>query len=98
MTRQNEWAREQRKDPEGRQVHCLVADEGHLWIHYLDDLHPAVRQRLAESPFNICPACLVIFEVPKVAKRLKKAPTVGLFCAVIDQIEQELRTAKAIGD
>jgi hypothetical protein len=51
MTRQNKWTVEQRKDPEGRQVHCLTASEGHLWIHYLDDLHPAVRQRgLPKAP------------------------------------------------
>jgi hypothetical protein len=29
-----------------------------VWIHCYDQLPRAVRQRLAASPFNICPACM----------------------------------------
>jgi hypothetical protein len=51
---------EQRAGPEGRQIECLIASEGHLWIcSYYDRLPPAVRRRLAESDFNICPACMM---------------------------------------
>ena len=49
---------EQRAGLEGRQVKCLIASEGHLWMQgYYDRFPGAVRQRLAASPFNICPAC-----------------------------------------
>ena len=49
---------EQRADLEGRQVKCLIASEGHLWMQaYYDQFPAAVRQRLAASPFNICAAC-----------------------------------------
>ena len=50
---------EQRADLNGRQVKCLIASEGHLWMRgYFDRLPPVVRRRLAESRFNICPACM----------------------------------------
>ncbi len=50
---------EQRAGLEGRQVKCLIASEGHLWMQgYYDRFPGAVRQRLAASPFNICPACM----------------------------------------
>jgi hypothetical protein len=50
---------ERRAEIEGRQVKCLIASEGHLWMqHYYDRFPRAVRQRLAASPFNICPACM----------------------------------------
>jgi hypothetical protein len=76
---------EQRANLEGRQVRCLTADEGHVWIHYYDLLPPIVRQRLAESAFNICAACMTI-EARKVAAR----PTVNTYLAVIAGIEQML--------
>ena len=51
---------EQRADLEGRQVECLIASEGHLWMRdYFDRFPSVVRRRLAESAFNICPACMV---------------------------------------
>ena len=90
MTRLNRWDR--RSDPKGRQVFCLTADEGHKWIYALDDLHPAVRHRFASSNFNICPMCAK-GKASLAARQLKKELTVGLFFAVIEQIEQELRAA-----
>jgi len=51
---------ELRSSHEGRQVKCLTADEGHVWIHCYDSLPAPVRQRLANGRFNICPACLQI--------------------------------------
>jgi hypothetical protein len=48
---------EQRSSLEGRQLKCLIASEGHLWMRgYFDRLPPIVRRRLAESDFNICTA------------------------------------------
>jgi hypothetical protein len=48
------------------QVRCWIGDEGHVWIHYYDELPPAVRRRLRQSPFNLCPACLVCTFLPQV--------------------------------
>jgi hypothetical protein len=82
-----DWAptMEQRADLEGRQVKCLTADAGHVWMHCFDPLPPVVRRRLAESCFNICPACMVI-HAHKVASR----PTVETYFTVIEEIERKL--------
>jgi hypothetical protein len=72
---------------EGRQVKCLIADEGHVWIHYYDELPLPVRQRLANSRFNICPACMVM----EALKRVRRGqPTIAMYCEVIDEIERQL--------
>jgi hypothetical protein len=77
---------EQRADLEGRQVKCLIASEGHLWMRgYYDRLPPAVRRRLAESDFNICPACM-----DEEAHRAARRPTVSTYFAVIRSIERKL--------
>jgi len=39
-----------RADPDGKQVRCLTADAGHVWIHAYDKLPPLVRKRLEGSP------------------------------------------------
>jgi hypothetical protein len=54
----DKWAKAKSKTLEGKQVKCLISDEGHVWIHFYDKMSPKVRNRLASSPFNICPACL----------------------------------------
>jgi hypothetical protein len=56
---------------------------------YFDRLPPAVRRRLAESPFNICAACMVI-DAHKVAAR----PTVATYFNVIAAIEKKLRGSR----
>jgi hypothetical protein len=81
---------EQRADLDARQVKCLTADAGHVWIHYYDDLPPPVRRRLAESEFNICSACLTC-EAEKVAATQRlRSPTIGIYLALIESIEQQL--------
>jgi hypothetical protein len=46
------------------QIKCWIASEGHLWMRdYFDRLPPRIRQRLRQSPFNLCPACLVTREL-----------------------------------
>jgi hypothetical protein len=70
---------------EARQVKCLIASEGHLWMPDYDRLPPVVRRRLAKSNFNICPACMVI-DAHKVASR----PTVETYFTVIEEIERKL--------
>ena len=77
---------EQRSDPKGRQVKCLTADEGHVWMPDFDTLPPAVRRRLAESPFNLCAACVDI-EAHRVARR----PNLNTYVTVIEAIEEKLR-------
>jgi hypothetical protein len=78
---------EQRSDPKGRQVKCLTSDEGHVWMPNYDRLPPAVRHRLAESPFNLCAACVDI-EAHRVARR---RPSLNTYLAVIRAIEEKLR-------
>lgn len=88
-----EWTptMEQRAYLEARQVKCLIASEGHLWMRaYFDRLPSAVRRRLAESAFNICPACLDE-EAYKVASQGNETkPTVAMYFAVIEAIERKL--------
>ena len=86
--RRADWSptMEQRSSLEGRQLKCLTASEGHLWMRgYFDRLPPVVRRRLAESDFNICPACMVI-EARKAASK----PKVADYFALIDSIEKKL--------
>jgi hypothetical protein len=83
---------EQRSDPKGRQVKCLTADEGHLWMHCYDPLPPAVRHRLATSPYNLCPACVDI-EANRSRRRRggrRREPSIATYFAVIEAIEKEL--------
>ena len=55
------------KQNEINQTYCLIATGGHLWMEgYFDTLSASVRRRLRSSPFNICPACLVVEVLPKV--------------------------------
>jgi hypothetical protein len=75
---------EERSSLEGRQLKCLIASEGHLWMRgYFDRLSPAVRRRLAESAHNICPACLTI-----AAKSTSKR--VDDYFRLIEHIEKKL--------
>ncbi len=47
------------KTLEGEQVRCMLGDEGHVWIQWMDKLSPAVRERLRNASLNVCPACLL---------------------------------------
>ena len=77
---------EQRADLNGRQIKCLIASEGHLWMRdYFDELPSVVRRRLAESRFNICPACMDLE-----ARMAAPKPSVAVYFAVIESIEKKL--------
>jgi hypothetical protein len=78
------WAKAKSKTLEGKQVKCLISDEGHVWIYAYDKMSPRVRIRLANSPFNICPACL---------SGQVRGRTDADFFRCIEIIEQELRKA-----
>jgi len=57
MKRGTRWAKPKTMDAE--QVRCMLGDEGHVWIGWMDNLSLAVRERLRSASFNICPACLI---------------------------------------
>jgi hypothetical protein len=79
---------ERRADREDRQVKCLIASGGHLWMRgYFDRLPPAVRQRLANAYHNICPACMMEEAERVAAARGLQRPTIGIYNDVITAIE-----------
>jgi hypothetical protein len=80
----------ERSDPDGKQVRCLTADEGHVWMASHDKLPPPVRRRLAESVFNLCPACMDIEAYAVAQARGLRRPTVSIYLAVIRAIERQL--------
>jgi hypothetical protein len=92
VKRKANWtpAMEQRAPLAGRQIKCLIASEGHLWMRsYFDRLPSAVRRRLAESAFNICPACMDE-EAHRAARRRKETkPSVGTYLLVIKSISSK---------
>jgi hypothetical protein len=70
------------------QTKCWIATGGHIWMRgYFDTLPVVVRQRLRDSPFNLCPACLVTEFLPKVegASRERR------LLAAIEIMEAEIR-------
>ena len=69
------------------EVRCLTNDAGHVWIRYYDRLPPAVRRRLAESPFNICAACLE----GEAQQRGEGKPSVATYLATIRDVERKLK-------
>jgi hypothetical protein len=86
---------EQRADRAGRQVKCLIASGGHLWMRdYFDRLPAVVRRRLAESPFNICPACMSEEAEYVAAVQRTRRPTITVYLDVIAAIERALDRAE----
>ena len=84
-------AMEQRADLDGRQVKCLIASEGHLWMQgYFDRLPSPVRRRLANSRHNICPACMSEEAQHAATTQRLKRPTIATYLAVIKAIEEKL--------
>jgi hypothetical protein len=82
---------EQRAAREDRQVKCLIASGGHLWMRgYFDRLPAAVRRRLADSHHNICAACMTEeARAAATAQRLKR-PSISIYLTVIRDIERRL--------
>src|SRR5262245_40520149 len=82
---------EQRADLGGRQVKCLIASEGHLWMrNYFDRFPSAVRRRLAESTFNICPACMDEEARRAAFQRRETKPSIATYFTTITAIERKL--------
>src|SRR3954468_7823137 len=91
--RRKDWTpnMEDRADLEGRQVKCLIASEGHLWMrNYFDRFPPSVRRRLAESTSNICCACMDEEAHTAASQRKETKPSVGTYFFVIEAIERKL--------
>jgi hypothetical protein len=62
------------------QTRCWVSTEGHIWMcGYYDTLPPGVRRRLQQSRFNLCPACLTTYFLPRARRRHRQA---GFFAAI----------------
>jgi hypothetical protein len=76
-------------DLEARQVKCLTADAGHIWMPTYDALPPVVRRRLANSPYNICAACMDIE-----AHRMGRKPSLAAYFAAIETIEKQLKATE----
>lgn len=40
------------------QTSCLVAEKGWMWMGRFDDMPVSIRQRMRDSRFNLCAACV----------------------------------------
>jgi len=79
------------KDDDVNQTFCLIATGGHLWMKgYYDRFPPRVRQRLRESRYNLCPACLETEILPKVQTRFPKYTREAALLAAIVVMELQL--------
>ncbi len=77
---------------EVNQTFCLIATGGHLWMRgYFDNLAVPVRQRLRQSPYNICPACLVLEVLPTVRRAHPNWPREKQLLAAVAAMESEVR-------
>lgn len=77
---------------EARQVKCLIASEGHMWMEtFYDRLPKPVRRRLAESAHNICAACLT-----EEAQKIAPHPGIATYFAVIKSIERKLASERTV--
>jgi hypothetical protein len=79
-------------DDDINQTFCLYASAGHLWMrsHY-DNLPLSVRRRLRNSPFNLCPWCLVVEVLPNVQRRHPAYPRERALFAAIEIMESKVR-------
>jgi hypothetical protein len=74
------------------QTRCWIATEGHLWMEgFFDTLPVAVRQRLRQSPLNLCPACLVTEFMPKVRSQHPQYSRERALFAAIEIMELQVR-------
>ena len=68
-----------------------IATHGWRWMEvYFDSLPLSVRQRLRNSPFNLCPACLVTEFLPE-AQRHSEYSRESALLAAIEIMELQLR-------
>jgi len=73
------------------QTKCWIATHGWRWMEvYFDSLPLSVRQRLRNSPFNLCPACSVTEFLPEVQRHSEYSRESALLAA-IEIMESQLR-------
>jgi hypothetical protein len=65
--------------------------------HYFDGLPLVVRQRLRNSPFNLCAACLTTEVLPKVRRQHPNYTRVKALLAAIEAMETEVRKGEVSG-
>jgi len=76
------------------QTRCRISNQGHRWmVGWFDDLPPKIRQRLRQSPFNLCAACLKTIYLPKVMKRRRDLSGERALFIAIEVYEREEREA-----
>ena len=83
------WSSKRMAVLDGRQVRCTTFDSGYVWIHELDQLPAAVRRRLANSRYNICPT-----RITNDARHNSKTPNIAVYFRVIEAIEDALDRAE----
>ena len=77
--------------PDAKQVKCLIASEGHLWMcDWFDEFPPEVRERLANSRHNICPACMGDEAHMLARQRGERRPSMATYFMMIERIERQL--------
>jgi hypothetical protein len=79
------------KADDEEQVVCWTSSAGHLWMRdYYDRLPLSARRRLQDSPHNICPACLVLFFLPKVRAKFPKCSYAKALLITIAFLEKQI--------
>jgi hypothetical protein len=74
------------------QTKCLINTNGHVWMKdFFDTLPRAARQRLRSSPFNLCPACLVLEVLSKVKAKQRGLSHERALLAAIEIMESQVR-------
>jgi hypothetical protein len=81
------------RDEQGQQVKCLNTNPGWRWMRsYFDRLPAVVRQRLSDSRFNICAACMTI-EAMRIASERGVRLSVKIYIETIEAIEKEMESS-----
>jgi hypothetical protein len=83
-----------KQDAEINQTFCLHATSGDLWMRgHFDKFPAAVRQRLRNSPFNLCAWCLGIEVMPTVRRQHPNWTRERLLLAAVELMERKVRAA-----
>jgi hypothetical protein len=77
------------------QTKCWIATHGWEWMEdYYDTLPATARRRLRDSPYNLCPACLLTKFAPKVSARYPKYSHEKVLLLSIEVMELLARRAQ----
>jgi hypothetical protein len=67
---------------------CLVNTEGWAHMDVFDDFPPPIRQRLRDSPFNLCAACIAGEGGDELEKLLPAIETMEATVRMLDVIQE----------